>query len=280
MTRRGGAPTAAGRRARTAGRAQRGRGPHAATRPAAVGRAAPLRAAPTNGPATVPVRDRRLTHLRANGERARWRSRGPAARRSSSIASAPCTSCRRIRSRDRRGTAPALLRHLLGRARARIAGVAGEWIEVRFGEGFRTPAIQAVVWHGAGVRKPPMHEPAGHGRCYGDLKDPLSRRGWRDGRCGWRGDRDVPPDGVVGRRDRSAGVPSTCRDGAGRSDLMVIRAVGGPVIAAGTRFPGVRSTAAWLPGRSLSCRVTTQRPRYGQATMAARAPGRHGRRSR
>jgi hypothetical protein len=29
------------------------------------------------------------------------------------------------------------------------------------GEGFRTPAIQAVVWHGAGVRKPPMHEPAG-----------------------------------------------------------------------------------------------------------------------
>jgi hypothetical protein len=150
----------------------------------------------------------------------------------------------------------------------------------RVGEGFRTPAIQAVVWHGAGVRKPPMHEPAGHGRCYGDLKDPLSRRGWRDGRCGWRGDRDVPPDGVVGRRDRSAGVPSTGRDGAGRSDLMVIRAVGGPVIAAGTRFPGVRSTAAWLAGRSLSCRVTTQRPRYGQATMAARAPGRHGRRSR
>ncbi len=114
VTRRGGAPTAAGRQARTAGRAQRGRGPHAATRAAAVGRAAPLRAAPTNGPATVPVRDRRLTHLRANGKRARWRSRGPAARRLSSIAAAPCTSCRRVRSRDRRGTAPTLLRHLLG----------------------------------------------------------------------------------------------------------------------------------------------------------------------
>ena len=114
MTRRGGAPTAAGRPARTAGRAQRGRGPQAHSRPAAVGRAARPRAAPTNGPATVPVRDRRLTHLRANGERARWRSRGPAARRSSSIASAPCTSCRRIRSGDRRRTAPALLRHLLG----------------------------------------------------------------------------------------------------------------------------------------------------------------------
>jgi hypothetical protein len=172
------------------------------------------------------------------------------------------------------------LGHLRASTGCPVSGWRLQPVHDRHGEGFRTPAIQAVVWHGAGVRKPPMHEPAGHGRCYGDLKDPLSRRGWRDGRCGWRGDRDVPPDGVVGRRDRSAGVPSTGRDGAGRSDLMVIRAVGGPVIAAGTRFPGVRSTAAWLAGRSLSCRVTTQRPRYGQATMAARAPGRHGRRSR
>src|SRR4051794_38416586 len=118
-----------------------------------------------------------------------------------------------------------------------------------FGEGFRTPANQAVVWHEAGVRKPPMHEPAGRGRCYGDLKNLLSRRGWRDDRCGRRGDPDVPPDGGVGRRDRSAGVPSTCRDDAGRPDLTVIRAVSDPVIAAGTPSPGGRSTATLLAGR-------------------------------
>jgi hypothetical protein len=140
--------------------------------------------------------------------------------------------------------------------------------------------MQAVVSHEAGVRKPPMHEPAGRGRGYGDLRDLLFRRGWRDSRCGWRGAPDVPPDGDVGRRDRSAGVPSTCRDGAGRSDLAVIRAVSDPVIAAGTCSPGGRSTAAWLAGRGLSRRVTTQQPRYGPATMAVRAPGRHGRRSR
>src|SRR5829696_10054227 len=63
VTRRGGAPTAAGRQARTAGRAQRGRGPQAAGRPAAVGRAARPRAAPTTGPATVPARDRRRVGL-------------------------------------------------------------------------------------------------------------------------------------------------------------------------------------------------------------------------
>ena len=59
MTRRGGAPMAAGRQARTAGQAQRGRGPQAATRPAAVGRAARPRAAPTTGLAVVPARDQR-----------------------------------------------------------------------------------------------------------------------------------------------------------------------------------------------------------------------------
>jgi hypothetical protein len=47
----------------------------------------------------------------------------------------------------------------------------------REGEGFRTPAIQAVVQREAGVRKPPMHEPAGRGQCYGDLNNPLFRRG-------------------------------------------------------------------------------------------------------
>ena len=83
--------------------------------------------------------------------------------------------------------------------------------------------MQAVVSHEAGVRKPPMHEPAGRGRCYGDLKNLLFRRGWRDGRCGWRGDPDAPADGSVGRRNRSTGVPSTCGDGTGRSDLTVAR---------------------------------------------------------
>jgi hypothetical protein len=149
----------------------------------------------------------------------------------------------------------------------------------REGEGFRTPAKQAVAWHEAGVRKPPMHEPAGRGRCYGDLKNLLFRRGWRDGRCGWHGDRDAPADGSVGRRNRSTGVPATCGDSAGRSDLAVMRTVSDPVVAAGTRSPGGRNTATLLAGRGLSCRVTTQQPRYRQATMAARAPGRHGRRS-
>jgi hypothetical protein len=109
--------------------------------------------------------------------------------------------------------------------------------------------MQAVVWHEAGVRKPPMHEPAGRGRCYGDLKNLLFRRGWRDGRCGWRGDRDAPADGSVGRRNRSTDVPSTCGDGAGRSDLAVMRTVSDPVIAAGTRSPDGRSTATLLAGR-------------------------------
>ena len=106
------------------------------------------------------------------------------------------------------------------------------------GEGFRTPAIRVVVQREAGVRKPPMHEPAGRGRGYGDLKNPLFR--------------DVPLDGGVGRRDPLAGVPSTCRAGAGRCDLTVIRAASDPVIAAGTRSAGGRSTAAWLVGRGLS----------------------------
>src|SRR3954462_11584099 len=105
-----------------------------------------------------------------------------------------------------------------------------------------------------------MHEPAGRGRCYGDLKNLLFRRGSRDGRCGWRGDRDAPADGSVGRGKRSTGVavtgregagrgkpstgvPSTCGDGAGRSDLAVMRTVSDPVIAAGTPSPGGRSTA-------------------------------------
>jgi hypothetical protein len=57
VTRQGGAPTAAGRQARTAGRAERGRGPHAARGPAAVGRAAPLRAAPTTDPRRWRLRD-------------------------------------------------------------------------------------------------------------------------------------------------------------------------------------------------------------------------------
>jgi hypothetical protein len=109
--------------------------------------------------------------------------------------------------------------------------------------------MQAVVWHEAGVRKPPMHEPAGRGRCYGDLKNLLFRRGWRDGRCGWRGDRDAPADGSVGGRNRSTGVPSTCGDSAGRSDLAVMRTVSDPMIAAGTRSPGGRSTATSLAGR-------------------------------
>ena len=154
------------------------------------------------------------------------------------------------------------------------------WRNGRDGEGFRTPAIQAAGWHWAGVRKPPMHEPAGRVRCYGDLRNLLFRRGWRDGRCGWRGAPDVPADAGVGRRDRSAGVPSTRRVGAGRSDLTVVRAASDPMIAAGTRSPGGRSTSAWLVGRGLSCRVTTQQLRCGRATVAARAPGRHRRRSR
>src|SRR4029079_13971900 len=62
------------------------------------------------------------------------------------------------RSDERKGT-----RSALGERVARPS--------VRRGEGFRTPAIQAVVWHEAGVRKPPMHDPAGRGRCYGDLKN-------------------------------------------------------------------------------------------------------------
>ncbi len=38
-------------------------------------------------------------------------------------------------------------------------------VDVRYGEGFRTPAIAGrASGHGAGVRKPPKHEPAGH-RC-------------------------------------------------------------------------------------------------------------------
>src|SRR3954464_14941327 len=98
-------------------------------------------------------------------------------------------------------------------------------MEDRFGEGFRTPAIQAVVWHEAGVRKPPMHEAAGRGRCYGDLKNLLFGRGWRDGRCGWRGDRDAPADGSVGRRNRSTGVPSTRGGGGGRAQPAVLAQV-------------------------------------------------------
>ena len=117
------------------------------------------------------------------------------------------------------------------------------------------PAKQAVAWQEAGVWKPPMHEPAGRGRCYGDLENLLFRRGWRDGRCGWRGDPDAPADGSVGRRNRSTGVPLTCRDGGGRSDLTVMRAVSDPVIAAGTRSPGGRSTATLLACRGCSCRV-------------------------
>jgi hypothetical protein len=140
----------------------------------------------------------------------------------------------------RRGSKPGHTRSWVG-----AAGIG----DGTFGEGFRTPAMQAVVSHEAGVRKPPMHEPAGRGRGYGDLRNLLSRRGWRDDRCGRRGDPDVPPDGGVGRRDRSAGVPSTCRDDAGRPDLRVSRAVSDPVIAAGTPSPGGRSTATLLAGR-------------------------------
>ena len=119
---------------------------------------------------------------------------------------------------------------------------------VRNGGGFRTPAKQAVAWQEAGVRKPPMHELAGRGRCYGDLENLLFRRGWRDGRCGWRGDRDAPADGSVGRRNQSTGLPSTCGDGTGRSELTVMRTVSDPVIAAGPPSPGGRSTATLLAG--------------------------------
>ena len=117
--------------------------------------------------------------------------------------------------------------------------------------------MQAVVSHEAGVRKPPMHEPAGRGRYYGDLENLLFRRGWRDGRCGWRGDPDAPADGSVGRRNRSTGVPSTCGDSAGRSDLAVMRTVSDPLIAAGTPSPGGRSTETLLAGRGLSVGRTT-----------------------
>ena len=48
---------------------------------------------------------------------------------------------------------------------------------VRNGGGFRTPAKQVVAWQEAGVRKPPMHELAGRGRCYEDLENLLFRRG-------------------------------------------------------------------------------------------------------
>src|SRR3954453_5275663 len=86
------------------------------------------------------------------------------------------------------------------------SGKVSSALSVQHGEGFRTPANQAVVWHEAGVRKPPMHEPAGRGRCYGDLENLLFRGGGRGGRwgCGGGGTAAVVGAAAVMRRRMAA----------------------------------------------------------------------------
>ena len=108
---------------------------------------------------------------------------------------------------------------------------------------------RSIVWVWAGVRKPPMHEPAGVGRCrYGDLGTGRWRRQPEDGR-------PLPLALDAERRGRAARAPVGRCPGARQADLVLASMAAEQAVGLEMQSPdsrsGVASPATAAIGRHL-----------------------------
>jgi hypothetical protein len=158
------------------------------------------------------------------------------------------------------------------RSERRLLAYAAPCGNGQHGEGFRMPAdpkSRVLAW--AGVRKPPMHEPAGPARRgYGDLRSLVPcRRG--------RGDASAlltTGDAGRGWTARTLVAPFS---GGRRTGAGTIRPVMAVVVAPGMQGPDGRSGTAPARGRSWSRRLTTPSSR---SRRVVRGVERHHGRSR